>query len=55
MSLHLLRPMINGWGRGRKKTVRKKMRTEAERRIRKKGINISGGEEDGMAVLTISS
>jgi hypothetical protein len=31
-----------------------KMRTEEERRTRKKGINISGGEEDGMAEPTIS-
>jgi hypothetical protein len=30
-----------------------KMRTEEERRTRKKGINISSGEEDGTAELTI--
>jgi hypothetical protein len=32
-----------------------KMRTEEEQKTRKKGGNISGGEEDGIAVLTISS
>jgi hypothetical protein len=40
--------MIKGSGRGRKKTVRKK-RAEEDRRKRKKGINITCGEEDGTA------
>jgi hypothetical protein len=40
--------MIDRSGRGRKTTVRKK-RAEEERRKRKKGINITCGEEDGMA------
>ena len=53
MGLHLLRPMIKGLGRGRKKTMRKKARRRS-RRKQKKGINISYGEEDGTAEPTIS-
>jgi hypothetical protein len=48
MGLHLLRPMIQGAERGRKKTVRKKQ-AEEDRRRRKKGINICRGEGDGTA------
>jgi hypothetical protein len=54
IGLHLLRPIIERLGLGRKKTVRKK-RAEEDRRRRKKGrIYILCREEDGMASLTIS-
>jgi hypothetical protein len=48
IGLHLLRPIIERSERGRKKTVRKK-RVKEEYRRRKKGINITSGEEEGTA------
>lgn len=43
-----------GIGAWKEKNGAEKMRTAAERKRRKKGRNIFGGEEDGTAELTIS-